>query len=187
MSTAAVLPGLTDWVKQHVTTLYTATSKDAFTDAFNAFVAKNASITVNGKKISRDQYMQQLLSQKFEEAGAEVNFLATVEVPADPTQTDVAGDVGASFKATIDEKFLVLGVPETRIVTSSLNVVIIRDPTIEPPHLPGKGGLFDPRRVSVLNQVTVVDPNSVLIPLPNPGGPVNPGGPIKPPTSGSSN
>jgi len=175
MTAAIALPSLTNWLKQHVTTLYTVTDTSAFDDAFDAFLTKDASITVNGAKITRDQYKQQLLGQKFEESGAQVNFLASVEVPADQTQTALAGDVGISFQATVDEKFLVLGAPETRSVNSSLNVVIIQDKTITPPNLPGRGGAFDPRRVSVLNQITVSTQNSILIPLPNPSQPAAPG------------
>ena len=86
MTTAIVLPNLTNWLKQHVTNLYTTTSNDDFDAAFDAFLTKDANITVNGKGVTRDQYKQQLLGQKFEESGAQVNFLATVEVPADENQ-----------------------------------------------------------------------------------------------------
>ncbi|THH28080.1 hypothetical protein EUX98_g6105 [Antrodiella citrinella] len=173
MTAAIVLPNLTNWLKQHITTLYTVTDRTAFNNAFNAFLTQDASITVNGKKVTKDEYMQQLLGQKFEESGAQVNFLATVEVPADQNQPQLAGDVGTSFQATVDEQFLVLGAPETRSVNSSLNVVIVQDKSITPPHptVPVRGGIFDPRRVSVLNQITLSKQNSVLIPLPNPAGP----------------
>ncbi|TCD62436.1 hypothetical protein EIP91_006898 [Steccherinum ochraceum] len=178
MSAAIVLPTLTNWLKQHLTTLYTATDRTAFNNAFSAFLTQDASITVNGSNVTHDEYMQQLLGQKFEESGAQVNFLATVEVPADADQPVLAGDVGTSFQATIDEKFLVLGAPETRSVNSSLNVVIIQDPSIKKPNLPGRGGAFDPRRVSVLNQITVSKQNAVLIPLPNPGQGSQPAAPV---------
>lgn len=35
---------------------------------------------------------------------------------------------------------------------------------IERPHLPGRGGAFDPRRVTVLNQVTLDQQNPTTFP-----------------------
>jgi len=166
MSTAIVLPNLTNWAQQHLTTLLQATSQDDFNAAFDAFIAQDVAITVNGQTLTRDQYKQQISGEKFAEAGATVNFVGTVEVPTDPTQPVLAGSVGLFFNATIDEKFLVLGAPESSTINSSLNIVVIQDKTIPPPNLPGRGGFFDPRRVSVLDQVNVDKPNPVSLPTP---------------------
>ncbi|KAL4245425.1 hypothetical protein ABKN59_009463 [Abortiporus biennis] len=181
MSTDIVLPSLTNWSKQHLTAIFQATDQQTFDNAFDAFIAQNVSITVNGQHMTRDQYKKMLQGEKFEEAGASVSFAGVVEVPKDPKNPVLAGTVGLFYNATISEKLLVFGAPESSTINSSLNIVVIQDPTIEKPHLPGRGGFFDPRRVSVLNQVNVDRHNPIS--LPGGPGPVNPGGPIIPPSS----
>jgi len=176
MASNIVLPNLTNWTKQHLTTIFQATAQADFNAAFDAFIAQDVSITVNGQSTSRDDYKQQLSSGKGVEQSASVNFLGAVEVPADSTQPVLAGTVGTFFNAIIDEKFLVFGAPESNTVTSALNVVIAQDKSIQPPKLPGRGGFFDPRRVTVLNQVTIDTPNPI----------VPPGGTLPPTTAPSS-
>lgn len=97
---AIVLPNLTSWVQSHVTAIYTATTTDDFNAAFNAFVAQDVKVTVNGKAMSRDQYSQLLAGQKFEEAGAQVNFLIGVEVPASQTQPELVRDTSNTHQRT---------------------------------------------------------------------------------------
>ncbi|CAL1697450.1 unnamed protein product [Somion occarium] len=168
MTSNIILLPLTNWVQQHLTAIFQTTKAADFNSAFDAFIAKDATITVNGQKLTRDQYKQQIQGEKFAEASAQVKFIGTVEVPDSEDQRVIAGKVGTFFQATIDERFLVLGAPETSTVTSSLNLSIAPDKTLEPPHLPGRGGAFDPRRVMHLDQVTLDKPGSVHIPLPNP-------------------
>ncbi|KAL4245432.1 hypothetical protein ABKN59_009464 [Abortiporus biennis] len=183
MSTAIVLPTLTNWAKQHITAILQATNQQTFDNAFNAFLANNVSITVNGDKMTRDQYKKMMQGEKFDEAGASVSYAGAVEVPADPQSPVLAGTVGLFFNATVSEKILLLGAPQSSTINSCMNIVVSQDPTIEKPHLPGRGGFFDARRVSILNQVNVDNQNAVLIPLPNPG---NPGGPIIPPSQSNN-
>ena len=142
MSTAIVLPPLTTWAQLHLTELFQATDQPTFNETFNGFIAANPeSIVVNGKKLSKDEYKQQLWNDKFLEAGAQVQYLGAVSVSSDPDQpvkvcivaslwlpftyffTGQAGEVGVFLQATIDEKLLILGAPETRKVTLSLNLV----------------------------------------------------------------
>ncbi|OBZ77565.1 hypothetical protein A0H81_02238 [Grifola frondosa] len=163
MSTNIVLPSLTDWTEQRVTALLTTTTEADFNTAFDAFLSKNVTITVNGQDLTRDQYKQQLRQEKFDEAFAQVQFSGAVEVPADTNRPIDAGTVGIFYTATINENILVLGAPSQSIVNSSLNVVVKPDESLQPPKTPGRGD-FDPRRVSNLSEVTTDKPNP-LIPL----------------------
>lgn len=86
MTSAIVLPSLTNWVKQHLTALLKTTTQEDFDAAFNSFISQNVTITLNGKHLTRDQYKQQLQGEKFEESGALVNFLGSVEVSKDAMQ-----------------------------------------------------------------------------------------------------
>lgn len=97
---AIVLPNLISWVQSHVTAIYTATTTDDFNAAFDAFVAKDVKVTVNGQAMSRDQYSQLLAGQKFEEAGAQVNFLIGVEVPASQTQPELVRGTSNIYRWT---------------------------------------------------------------------------------------
>ena len=74
---------LPDWVQQHVRALYTAKSQDAFDRAFDAFVARDARIQLNGAPVSREQYKKTLRGEgpgRFEK-GATVEFERVVYAP----------------------------------------------------------------------------------------------------------
>ncbi|KAJ7058767.1 hypothetical protein C8F01DRAFT_990095 [Mycena amicta] len=142
MSSRIVLPGLQAWAEQHLTAIIKATSQDAFAIAFEGFMAKNASITVNGKSVSRDEYKKQLQGEGFDEAGAEVSFSGAVEVSTGLQ----SGVVGLFYTATIVQNVVVLDAPAESQVTSSLNLVIEEDKSLVPPHFPpGFHGFFGER------------------------------------------
>ncbi|KAF7313071.1 hypothetical protein MKEN_00992600 [Mycena kentingensis (nom. inval.)] len=154
MSTAIVLPGLRAWAEQHLQAIIQATTKDAFTDAFNAFLFKDVKITVNAKAVTREEYEKELRAQAFDEAGAEVTFSGAVEVQ----QTLEKGVVGLFFTATIVQNELIQGTPKQSQITSSLNLVI-EDVIPRPPNPLGVHGFFDGRRVTELNQVVIDTPS----------------------------
>ena len=83
MSANIVLPDLPHWVQQRVTALYSAKTAEAFDSAFDAFIAKDVSIKVNGKDISRAQYKQMVQGEITGDVGAQVSFNGVVSVPAD--------------------------------------------------------------------------------------------------------
>ncbi|KAF7345040.1 hypothetical protein MVEN_01666900 [Mycena venus] len=153
MSANIVLPPLKTWAEQHLSSIIKATTKTAFDSAFDAFLSKNAKITVNGKHVSRDDYQKQLQGEGFDEAGATVQFSGAVEVPSESNSIK-AGLVGLFYTAVIRENIVIRDEPIERQITSALNLVIEEDKSLTPPHLPhGIHGFFDGRRVSVLNQV----------------------------------
>lgn len=146
MPTNIVLPSLTNWTEQHLTTIFQATNQTDFTSAVNAFLSDKVAITVNGVSVSRADFVNQISAEKFDEQSATVTFAGAVEVPADSnnpiTVSSIrlltfgessfdsctftrcqAGSVGVFFNALIAEKLRVLGGPVTRQVTASLNVV----------------------------------------------------------------
>ncbi|KAJ7817554.1 hypothetical protein B0H14DRAFT_2344442 [Mycena olivaceomarginata] len=155
MSVNIVLPPLKAWAEQHLSSIIQATTKTAFDSAFDAFLSKNATITLNGKDISRDEYQKQLQGEGFDEAGATVQFSGAVEVPSEINSIQVGGgSVGLFYTALIAENIVVQDASVQRQITSSLNLVIEEDKSLTPPNLPhGIHGFFDGRRVSVLNQI----------------------------------
>ncbi|KAJ7468719.1 hypothetical protein FB451DRAFT_1560410 [Mycena latifolia] len=156
MTSAIVLPPLRTWAEQHLSSIIKATTQTAFDSAFDAFLSKNATVTVNGKHISRDAYKKQLQGEGFDEAGAIVTFGGAVEVPTDQSNPIQAGVVGLFYTAVISEAIVIRDAPVQSTVTSSLNLVIEEDKSLSPPHFPpGVRGFFDGRRVSVLNQIIV--------------------------------
>jgi len=99
MSTAIVLPNLTNWAKNHINAIYTATNATDFTSAINAFLSDKVVITVNGVQTSRADFVSQTQGEKFDEVGASVNYLGTVAVPSDPNQPiNVTIQLSASFQ-----------------------------------------------------------------------------------------
>ncbi|KAJ7619602.1 hypothetical protein FB45DRAFT_840096 [Roridomyces roridus] len=154
MSVNLVLPTLKNWAQLRLSAIIKATTPSAFDTAFDNFLSTHATLTVNGKHISRDEYKKQLQGEGFREAGASVTFNGAVEIPNDKSNTFQAGVVGLFYTAVISEKLILHGEPESNQITSSLNLVIEEDKSLTPPHLPsGVHGDFDGRRVSVLNQI----------------------------------
>ncbi|KAI0683954.1 hypothetical protein BC835DRAFT_1422771 [Cytidiella melzeri] len=164
--TDIVLPKLSAWAQSHITALFEAKTTKDFDAAFDAFVAhKVEHIVVNGEQLSRAEYKAHLQSARAFEQSAQVKYLGTVEV-ASEKEGEKAGDVGLFLQASIAEKLLVFGAPETETVTISFNLKIIQDPSIKKPSGPIHG-YFDPRRVSALTSVFTKTQNPII----NPGGP----------------
>ncbi|KAH9477140.1 hypothetical protein JR316_0011056 [Psilocybe cubensis] len=158
MSTAIVLPTLTEWTEQHITSIFQAKTNADLTSALDGFLSDKAVITFNGKQISRADYVGQLQAEKFREVSADVNFLGAVQAPTDPDQPFDAGSVGVFYNATIFENIKIRDVSVSRQVTASVNVVIAQDPDVpKPPPSPFRG-FFDGRRVMALNQVSTQGP-----------------------------
>ncbi|RPD76785.1 hypothetical protein L226DRAFT_521524 [Lentinus tigrinus ALCF2SS1-7] len=178
MSSNIVLPNLPNWVQQHITTLYSAKTPEAFSSAFDAFISQDVSIKVNGKPMSRAQYKQMVQGEITGDVGAEVTFNGVVSVPADDKDLRAigTGTVGAFFSAEVFGKFFVFGAPQANTVSSSINVVVIQDPSLHH-HQVGRGGAFDGRRVSELTEVLTDVPNKITPPGP---------GTLPPATSSSS-
>lgn len=81
---ALVLPPLRFWAEGHIASILKATTTASFNEAFDNFLSKHASITVNGQHLSRDQYKQQLLGESaVNKDSASVQFDGVVEVPTD--------------------------------------------------------------------------------------------------------
>ncbi|KAJ6562833.1 hypothetical protein DFH09DRAFT_1159738 [Mycena vulgaris] len=161
MALNIVLPPLRTWAEQHLSSIIKATTSTDFDAAFDSFLSEHATVTVNGKPVSRDEYKKQLQGEGFDEAGAIVTFSGAVEVPADQSKPIEAGVVGLFYTAIISEAIVIRDAPVQSQVTSSLNLVIEEDKSLTPPHLPGGiRGFFDGRRVTVLNQVIVDAPSN---------------------------
>jgi len=93
MSTAIVLPTLTQWTENHITAIINATNQQDLTSAVDAFLSKDATIVVNGVQISHAEFEKQLQLEKFDEAGATTSFVGAVQVPADKDKPfDVSSD-----------------------------------------------------------------------------------------------
>ncbi|KAF7795749.1 hypothetical protein EIP86_006916 [Pleurotus ostreatoroseus] len=159
-----VLPTLSNWAEQHITALFKTTDEQTFDELFDNTFLKDAKIIVNGHHLSREQYRKQLLSAKGLEEGAQVAYTGAVEVPDNADQPDDSGNVGLFLQATIDEKFLVLGAPESFTVTASYNLTIVQDPSAPKPPKGTVGGDYDSRRISVLSKVTVDKRNPIVFP-----------------------
>ena len=82
-TTEIVLPSLSQWTKNHLTAIFQATTASALEEALDAFLFKDAAITVNGRTISRTEFTNLLSGEKFDETHASVSFAGAVEVPAD--------------------------------------------------------------------------------------------------------
>jgi len=163
-----VLPTLTAWAEGHLSSILEATTSTEFDDAFDAFLSKHVSITVNGQQLSRDQYKQQLLGESaVNKQSTSIKFDGAVEVPTDQEQPVKAGLVGLFYVATTDLKERVFGAPAQTQVTSSLNVIIKQDTTLPQPPISPIIGFFDGRRVATLNQVFI----DKAVPITPPHGP----------------
>ncbi|KIK09657.1 hypothetical protein K443DRAFT_393298 [Laccaria amethystina LaAM-08-1] len=156
MTTDIVLPSLSQWTKNHLTAIFQATTASALDTALDAFLFKDAVITVNGRTISRTEFTNLLSGEKFDETHASVSFAGAVEVPTDPKSPVLAGSVGVFLTAVVDEAIIIRDVPVQEQTTASINVVIEQDDSLPPPPRPPIHGFTDHRRVKVLNEVVLL-------------------------------
>ncbi|EJD04712.1 uncharacterized protein FOMMEDRAFT_166546 [Fomitiporia mediterranea MF3/22] len=156
MSTAIVLPPLKSWAEQRLTAIISAKTQADFDQAFDNFVAKNVKeILFNGERLSRDQYKDKLQRERFDEVGAVVKVLNSVQAPVLGTQeTQQSGLVGLFYDATYVEGIRIRDAAVEHSVQSSLNVRVEQDDTIPLPPA-GIHGFVERRRVFSLNQVYV--------------------------------
>ena len=119
MSTDIVLLSLSNWTESHISAIYKATTQSDTSNALDNFLEKNADITVNGKKISRDDFGKELQSEKFLEVGAIVTFNNIVEVPADKSAPVLVIYLYFHFKFRINWSFLWLSFRQGRLELSS--------------------------------------------------------------------
>ncbi|KAI1795406.1 hypothetical protein LXA43DRAFT_41125 [Ganoderma leucocontextum] len=127
MPTDIVLPNLPNWVQQRVNTLYGAKTTEEFDDAFDAFIAQDVTIKVNGKPISRDEYKTMVQGEITGDVGAQVTFNGVVSVPSEDKDLRAigTGTVGAFFSAVVFGKFFIFGARQSSTVNSSMNVVYV--------------------------------------------------------------
>ena len=82
MSSNIVLPDLPTWVQQHIQDVYSAKSDKDFNQAFDLFVAPDATIRLNGRQMQRDEYKKVLRGQTTGDARADIEFRDVVAAPA---------------------------------------------------------------------------------------------------------
>jgi len=83
MTSAIVLPSLTNWTEDQFSSIVKATTQADFEEAFDNFLAKHARVTVNGSHVSREHYKTLLQSEgALNQQSATVKFDGAVEVPS---------------------------------------------------------------------------------------------------------
>ncbi|KAJ7147211.1 hypothetical protein C8R46DRAFT_1231809 [Mycena filopes] len=131
---APTLSPLTTWAEDSLRAIITATNSRGLSAAFDAFLAPDVDITINGSPLSRADYISKRVGKGFDPTSS-INFTASIEVPA----------VANSSAAGVVALFLRDHVSDT--VVSAANLVIKPDASISTAH----GA--DNRRVSIINQV----------------------------------
>lgn len=79
-----VVPSLSNMVELGLQDMLHAKSRRDFEKAFDGFIADDASITMNGRPVARNQYMEHLWKDQMLERSADVRFKEVVDVPNDP-------------------------------------------------------------------------------------------------------
>lgn len=79
---AMVLPTLSAWTEICINSIYRASTP--MDNALDNLLFKDALLTVNGHRVSRNDFAKQLQAEKFDEVEAAVSFLGAVEVPTNP-------------------------------------------------------------------------------------------------------
>ncbi|GJE93021.1 hypothetical protein PsYK624_091800 [Phanerochaete sordida] len=138
-----VILTLGSWAEQHMREMMTAKTQSSFEDAFDAMVAPSATITVNGKHMTREQYKKMLWKEEANEANATITFRDMVEVPKSAKEIIQTGEVGMFFEANIS---WTRPIKETKI-RSTMNMVV------EESSRPAGDSMADGRLATVVNQV----------------------------------
>ncbi|OJT11104.1 hypothetical protein TRAPUB_12388 [Trametes pubescens] len=171
MSSNIVLPDLPHYVQQRITALYGAKTTEAFDDAFDAFVSEHATIRVNGTEMSRADYKALLQGQTATDTSEGIAGIVTVgsivSVPSKSKDLNAigTGSVGISFDAEVFGRFFIFAERQSSTVASSLNVVVTKD-VLPPPNPIGvRGGAFDGRRATVIDEVFTETANKITPPV----------------------
>ncbi|PSR76823.1 hypothetical protein PHLCEN_2v8204 [Hermanssonia centrifuga] len=74
---------LSVWAETHIKAMFQASTQETFDAAFEAFFAKHTDLTINGKKVARAQYKEDIWNEKSSRSKFSVTFKfpGTVEVP----------------------------------------------------------------------------------------------------------
>ncbi|CCL99075.1 uncharacterized protein FIBRA_01087 [Fibroporia radiculosa] len=146
---------LTEWAENNISAIYKATTQNAFNSAFNAFVADDAHITVNGHELTREKYRQLLQDQTGLE-NENVTFSGAVGVlKKKDNSLGLAGNAGIFYKATGNlVNIRSLSPAPLRIITSSLNITVVQV------------GTSETRVVSAVNQVVLTEDSPNVLPTP---------------------
>jgi len=149
-----VIPDLVKFTKENLTTIFHAKSQADFDSAFDAFIAREVHITVNGKHVTRDEYKQRLLGERGDlQAEPKLTFEGAVSASADQNLSANAGQVGLFFKAVVFHPYRIHDALASSTIQSSLNLSIASF----------KGdSVFPSRLVTVWNEVEVETLNAQI-------------------------
>lgn len=147
--TEPVFLTLSNWAERRLTELLSAKDQAAFDDAFDRLVGPHASITVNGKHMSRAEYKNLFHANEQDKYSASVDFKGTVEVSKNSKDLLPTGQVGIFFEAKIlREQFIF-----NHNMTASINLVVENHGHGEPE--------YDSRQATCINQVFIDVPGDV--------------------------
>ncbi|KAJ7136265.1 hypothetical protein C8R46DRAFT_1047704 [Mycena filopes] len=131
---SAPLSTLTAWAEKYLRATIKVTSAAATTAAFDAFLAADVNITLNGNHIARADYVALRLGKGFSPSDS-ITFFDSIEVPT-VANSSAAGVVALFYSDHVGDT-----------IRSVSNLVIKPDPSVSSAHN------ADTRRVFVINQV----------------------------------
>lgn len=80
MTSAIVLPKLSDWAKGRISALFEAKTEAEFEEAFDFFLSKHVHITINGDTVTRETAKQRLQQDRAAAVSTTVSFPGVVQV-----------------------------------------------------------------------------------------------------------
>ena len=96
------MSSLTQWTESRFNAIYEPGPPSETIKALDNFLSKDVTITVNGQPSSRDDVLKSLGHEKGLEAGFELTFDNTVEVPTNKSKPAEVIDLPLSFKSGVD-------------------------------------------------------------------------------------
>ncbi|KZT20430.1 hypothetical protein NEOLEDRAFT_1182510 [Neolentinus lepideus HHB14362 ss-1] len=141
---------LAEWTKNNFVPLLDRSSSLNLHDTCSLFFSRQPTLFVNGVRITAGGYTALLQRQFIQGTCAVITFENVVAVPT-ISGSDAAGSVGFFFTAKIN------GGPESRYVSSSVNIIVEQDATIE------GSAHVDRRRVTNMNQIILDDGANPLV------------------------
>ena len=81
---------LSTFAEKGLRAIYTAPTQLAFDNAFSNFFYRNLDVTLNGQKVTSEQFKQELWNEKHHERRGTVNYLGVVDVANDTNLLNVS-------------------------------------------------------------------------------------------------
>ncbi|KAF8901371.1 hypothetical protein CPB84DRAFT_1679850, partial [Gymnopilus junonius] len=92
---------LTQWTQNHITTIFQTLDDGVFNNSLHCFFGDDINIQFNGIPTTLSTFIDDIILDKTDAVGATLEYINSVEVPANHSTPWNAGSVGLYYNTTV--------------------------------------------------------------------------------------